>query len=343
MSKQVLKTTNQLNKIAHKALERPHSERLLWNILEKNSADLDFSVFFLPEFLSIGFKTTFYSELNEEQKLFLNHLSYYVQYYRINGAEKIAIQNNIAIARNLKSKKIADYLLLETEEEKDHIKTFSFILSQITSHYHLDTSHLKNKFSHMFSGNLFLLNMMIKLFGADYALTYFLSRGFFNHMGKAFESEVLNANPTNNLIHQLSKMHIIDENRHTAISNLFSNCISSYLPKNINGDITQFFYTYFQNLVVKSSFSESYTKKIEFNLTWNLLSQCQLFKNFTQEQLLQLCVDHYNQITGIDEVKNLMIPKKNIHMLERADLSEKDKKTLAPNDGTRLWVLIILP
>ncbi len=73
--------------------------------------------------------------------------------------------------------------------------------------------------------------MVIKFFGSDYALTYFLSRGFFNHMGKAFESEVLHATSENDPIHQLSKMHIIDENKHTAISNLFSKCMSSYLPK----------------------------------------------------------------------------------------------------------------
>lgn len=135
MTTELKKTTNQLNKIASRALERPHSERLLWDILIKRKNSLNFDHLFLPEALSIGIKTSLYKDFNEEQRLFLNHLAYFVHYFRINGAEKIAIQNNIAIANSINSEHMAKYLLLEVEEEKDHIKTFSTVFGYITSHY----------------------------------------------------------------------------------------------------------------------------------------------------------------------------------------------------------------
>ena len=115
MKSQLDKTINQLSRIAKKAQEKPHHSRLLWDILINNKSMLNFKTLFLPEELSIGIKTDLYKNFNEEQKLFLNHLSYYIHYYRINGAEKIAIQNNIAIANNLNSKEMDDYLILESQ------------------------------------------------------------------------------------------------------------------------------------------------------------------------------------------------------------------------------------
>ena len=64
MADQLSKTTKQLNKIAQKALESPHQDRLLWDILIKSKSALSFDHFFLPESLSIGVKTEFYKDFN---------------------------------------------------------------------------------------------------------------------------------------------------------------------------------------------------------------------------------------------------------------------------------------
>lgn len=156
-------------------------------------------------------------------------------------------------------------------------------------------------------------------------------------MGKAFESEVLRETSENDPIHQLSKMHIIDENRHTAISNLFSKCSSSYLPKKDHSVVTSFIFKYFQNAVVRSSFSESYTKRIEFNLAYSLLEQNKLFSKYTDQELYSFCKEHYDQITGIEEIKNTQIPSKNFYMLNNSELSEQQKidwkLTMEENSG----------
>tara|TARA_Y100000389_G_C17193314_1_gene379955 strand:- start:121 stop:360 length:240 start_codon:yes stop_codon:yes gene_type:complete len=68
MNSQITKTTNQLNRIAQKAFEKPHSKRLIWDILEKNISSLNFKSFFLPETLSIGYKTDLYKDFSEEEK-----------------------------------------------------------------------------------------------------------------------------------------------------------------------------------------------------------------------------------------------------------------------------------
>lgn len=333
----IARSVKQIGQVAKVALADPHGDRLLFDVLHKNQQQLKFNVVFLPEELSIGFKTTAYKTFSEEQKIFLNHLIYYIHYFRITGAERVAIQNNIALADSIDSTNVAKYLLLETKEELDHIKTFSMIMAGIATHYELGTSHLKNKVAHIFSTNQYFLRFMLKSFGPDYVLTYFISRGIFNHMGYGFESAVASGADHSSPVKELTKLHIIDEKRHMVISNLFSQTAREFLPSTSLNKAMMRIYSPLENIIIKGSFSESYTKKIEYNLALSLLIQCKLFSSWSVNEVECFLKEHYGQITGVEEVKNKVMQPQNNKLLDKSALSEQDKirwrNTLEENCG----------
>ena len=122
------KSLNQLNSIAKKALSKNHDQYLLYDRIKTK---IDFKQNFIHEKFVFCYKTDIYNELNNEQKLFLNHLTYYIHYFRTTGAELIAIYNNKSLINFLENDQIKKYIQLEITQEQDHIACFEYVMHEI--------------------------------------------------------------------------------------------------------------------------------------------------------------------------------------------------------------------
>jgi hypothetical protein len=323
------KAFKQLCALSKKALSSNHSERLLWTVLEKNKFKIDFNSFFLPEELSIGYNTEYYKSFNEEQKVFLNQLSYYITYFRIGGAEQIAVVNNTLLSKYITDDHLKRYLLLESAEEVDHIKTFKKILDSFQSHYGIAHLKPKNKITNKISNSNKVMDLFIRSFGIEYGITYFVSRGIFNHMGSTFENEVLKESKKSSVIHEISKLHVIDEARHTGTSSLFSEVLdmcSSRAFQQPKSHIRKI-YPFLEENILKSSFDEKMAKNIERNIAIKFMNGIKLFDNLDRNEINQICKSHFNSLTELERFKNMEVPQKNLKVINKSLLNENSKES----------------
>jgi len=287
-------TFKRLNSIASKKLKQQSRPAELFSETQKEKR-IKFDEFFLPESFSLGFGTELYDSFNDEQKLFLNHLSYYIHYFRTTGAELIAVYNNLALSKNISQTNIAHYLQLETQEERDHIKAFKFVMKEIVNHYKLDDSMIKNKLLNQLSYNTSFNSFLMKVFGPKYVTTYFLARGVFNHIGYCYESNILNTVSNNNLIHELTKLHIVDEKRHTAISHSFSSAINEMMEESIQNRLLSSISKKIEDQVINTSFSERYNCEIEASILKNFINQTNIISMEQKYILISLCDQFYSK------------------------------------------------
>lgn len=291
MSQNQNKNINRLNKIAYKALGQSHGQRLLFNKINRSKLNINFNKLIIDKSFVIGKDLN----LSEKQQLFLNHLTYYIHFYRTAGAELIAIYNNKAIAKNLSEDHLKKYLLLEVAEEYDHIKTFKYLMHEFCENYQLSSNRIKNKFLNKLSYNDFINNMLIKIFGPQYMCSYFLARGVFNHLGYHFEKHII---PENNLIYEISKLHIIDEKRHTAVSHTFSQVLYDLFEAKENKLVNSIAHK-IENQILRTSFNSHYNNKIEFNIAITFIKESNLF--------------------SIEEVNKLLEDLRNIYLIKHQD------------------------
>ena len=179
---------------------------------------------------------------------------------------------------------------LESYEEKDHVKSFSYMLNQFIVYYNLDSSSLKNKFLNKFTYNSYFHRVLMILFRPHYINTYFISRGTFTHQGHQYEGKIRDTTSKNNLVHQLSKMHLIDEKRHTAVSHCIVEMAHEIIEESRVHKTMVNIAEKVEKLILKTSFDNEYNCKIEGNIMKKFVSQSKLFNkdeiNFLNEHIL---------------------------------------------------------
>ena len=71
----------------------------------------------MPETFSVAYDSELYDNFSDQQKVFLNQLSYFIQYFRTIGAERIVINNNLSMSQYFKRISqftLSDYMNLES-------------------------------------------------------------------------------------------------------------------------------------------------------------------------------------------------------------------------------------
>lgn len=278
-----------------------------------------------PEAMSLGYFTDRFASLNDEQKMTLNHWLYYLHYFRIAVGEEYVIMSNAAIAEALDSEHpdVAGLLRLENEEEHDHLATFRAIRHEVGKHYGWDQLAFPLKPARKWIGPGFV-RFLVKRFQSDYVVAYFLGRGMVNHMGKAFEQEVAKVSPKK--VHLMSRLHTEDENKHMAVSHLFSASARLFFPPRKTGPAYRTCNTWLRYLMVKMTFSESVTKRQEAAMSRLALRKAKAFSSWRDEEIESLIADHFASYSGVERAKNAKIAGPNQRILDSAALDENEKE-----------------
>lgn len=218
--------------IGYAARNLENSDRFGESLSEYGRAlTLDYDRPFLPEVLTPFHGTELWEELNRDQRIFLSQVRYAAFYNRVSSLENLACESNSGFAKQLP--KNADNLLRfyvnrETQEEYDHIWAFRNVSRAIELHHFgepvFDTQAVtmdEQVNIRLFDGVRFLYRWMPEVMAM---LTYTI-RGLRNATLKTAEEAILAGTDLDKNLQQLTRMHFIDEARHTGMSYTVGKCM----------------------------------------------------------------------------------------------------------------------
>jgi hypothetical protein len=192
---------------------------------------LDYSRYFVPEVLTPFYGTEIWEELDEEQRIFLSQVRYAAFYNRVSSLENLACESNSLFAQQLpknSSNVLRFYVNRETQEEYDHIWAFRNMSRTIEL-------HLFGEPVFDVPGAGFDDHVNIKLFGymrrlyrwipKAMAMTTYAIRGLRNATLKTAEETIINSKIVDPNLQHLTRMHFMDEARHTGMSYTTGKCM----------------------------------------------------------------------------------------------------------------------
>ncbi len=192
---------------------------------------LDYSRYFVPEVLTPFYGTEIWEELDEEQRIFLSQVRYAAFYNRVSSLENLACESNSLFAQQLpknSSNVLRFYVNRETQEEYDHIWAFRNMSRTIEL-------HLFGEPVFDVPGSGFDDQVNIKLFSytrklyrwapKTMAMATYAIRGLRNATLKTAEETIINSKIVDPSLQHLTKMHFMDEARHTGMSYTTGKCM----------------------------------------------------------------------------------------------------------------------
>lgn len=324
-----LQESRQLRAFARRRLAEPHAKTLC-SLLEGESwEDAAQGRLLVPEELSLGFHTPWWTHYGEEQRLALNHWVYMLMYYRISDGERFVVLANPLVADLLQhaEPEVADLLRLEAAEEVDHISAFERVRAVLTrlhgvEHLRMPVKPLRR---HLVSART--VRFLVQHFGADFVASYYLGRGLVNHLGKAFETRVEEVDGGRSLFARLSHHHTVDENRHMAVSRMMAACTYTLVERRRHTSLLyEALHHAMQHVIVTYTLSDRITKAQERAMSLLVLPRMRALRHVPREQLEATIDAHFTGLNGLERARNQFIPRFNQRLIERACLSPEDKR-----------------
>lgn len=283
-----------------------------------------------PENMTLGYYSPLYQELNDEQRLALNHWIYFMHYMRISDGEEYVIIVNECIAQLLESQapEISQLLRKENQEEVDHRSAFQLMREEFFDYYGFKNTDFPSKPLRKYLISKTFTKKVLDYFGLDFVVVYFLSRGIINHMGKGFEMTIARTDSeTNQAIHNLSRQHTYHENHHTAVSHMLSHLAPQVIQQREKShQLYQLMYSLLRKMSIRMTFNETVTKKQEANMSRVALNTLKPLKTCSKEFLEQLLKEHFSLQSGVEKAKSDYIPKPNSRIVKHAALSPRVKQ-----------------
>ncbi|MFO0600992.1 MAG: hypothetical protein U0228_37130 [Myxococcaceae bacterium] len=282
----------------------------------------------VPMEMSLGFHTPHWSQLDEAQRLALNHWTYVMMYFRIGDGERFVVLVNDAVSDFLADvrPRVADLLRLEVHEEIDHIAAFARVLDAVREHHDMKSLRMPVKPLRPLIVSRPAVKFLVSTFGADFITTYFLGRGLVNHMGKAFETRVADLDVATPLT-KLSMFHTVDENRHMAVSRMMAACTYRMLDgRREHSALYSALHEATTKATITYTFGDRITTGQERAMSHRALPQMKALRPLGDAKLRELVDAHFDGVTGIEHAKNEFMPKFNQRLLDRACLSATEKQ-----------------
>lgn len=319
---------SRLRAFATRRLANPHGQQLdVWlgerdweaRLLDGPLAPWDFSV---------GFHTPYWAQLNDAQRLALNHWAYLMMYFRIGDGERFVVACNDAVAGYLDEldAPIAALMRLETHEEGDHITAFGRVMDGVRRAHGLEALRFPVKPLRPLLVSKPAVRFLTRVFGADFVTTYFLGRGIVNHMGKAFETAVASQREQGPLS-RLSLLHTVDENRHMAVSRMMAACTYQLIEaRRRRSALYEALNEAMQRTTITYTFSDAITTGQERAMSHRAVPKMNALRTLPPETLRALVDAHFDGVTGLERAKNEFMPKFNQRLLDRAGLTPEEKQ-----------------
>lgn len=328
MSDIAVEELGRLRAFAARRLANPHGQQLCQHLEQTSWEQAIAGRALAPWELSLGYHTPFWAQLDEAQRLALNHWTYVMMYFRIGDGERFVVLVNEALGDFLHGhdEPVANLLRLEVHEELDHIAAFMRVLDAVRRHHDMQPLRMPVKPLRPFIVSRPAVRFLVKTFGADFITTYFLGRGLVNHMGKAFETKVADL-PEASPLTRLSLLHTVDENRHMAVSRMMAACTYQLLERRQSRSAL---YEAMHEAMVKSTITYTFSDRIttgqERAMSHRAVPQMKALRSLGAARLRELVDAHFDGVTGLEHAKNEFMPKFNQRLLDRAGLTLEEKR-----------------
>jgi hypothetical protein len=283
----------------------------------------------VPEDFALGYHTPHWRHLNDEQRLALNHWTYFMMYFRIAGGEVFVLHANGAIADFLDSHApdVAALLRLENHEERDHLRAFATLREVLARRWGLEGMRVPVKPARRVAISPRVLRWLTGQLGADFIVTYYLGRGIVNHMGKGFETAISHDRHNAAVVRELSRLHTIDENRHMAVSRMMAECAFELAER--RGQRNRLYAKMTRGLrraMVWHTLSDQTTTAQERAMSRRALGRVPVLRPLGSHGIAALIDDHFSTLTGIERAKNATMGPFNDRILARSCISNEDKR-----------------
>jgi hypothetical protein len=321
----------QLRTFAKKRLANPHGQQLCHYLEGVAWEEALRDQLLVPEEMSIGFYTPFWADYTEEQRLALNHWIYLMKYYRISHGERFVINANLAVADFLQGvePEVAGLLRLESEEERDHIAAFERVRAGLARHHGFEGLRMPEKPLRGLLVSPRTLRFLVRHFGADFLVSYYLGRGLVNHMGKGFETQVAEMKSGHHSFTGLSRFHTVDENRHMAVSGMMAACTYALVSRRSHtGPLYEALNQAVRHTMVGYTLSDRLTKKQERAIARLVLPRMRALRDVPPARLDATIEAHFSGLSGMERAKNAYMPRLNQRLLERACITLEEKRAL---------------
>lgn len=321
----------QLRTFAKRRLANPHGQQLCHYLDGVAWEEALHDSLLVPEDMSLGFYTPFWSDYTEAQRLALNHWVYILKYYRISDGERFVIATNECVADFLQGvdPEVAGLLRLEVAEERDHIAAFERVRAGLARHHGFEGVRMPVKPLRALVTSPRTLRFFLRHFGVDFVVTYYLGRGLVNHMGKAFETKVADLDIGHPAFKGISRHHTVDENRHMAVSRMMAACAYALVSR--RSHTSPLYEVLNQNMreaVVGYTLSDRLTKEQERSMSRLVLPRMRALRDVPAERLEATIDAHFTGLSGMERAKNTYMPRFNQRLLDRACLSPEEKRDL---------------
>lgn len=341
-----MSTLETLKRLAGKRVNSP--QHLLCEYLDAEISTLRHDQFLVPESFTLGYHTRLYSELGEDERLALNHWIYSLMYTRISDGEIYVTHTNRVVSAFIRphAQDIANLLDRETAEEHDHIAAFQRMKDTINEHYGVDRIPHPKKPARKLLIHPGTIKTLLRTFGVDFVITYFVGRGIANHMGMGFERPVggLEDNPG---ITRMSLLHTQDESQHMAVSRLMASSARQFLPASRRGAIYSRMFRALQRQVATYTFSEEYSKALERRMCHRVVPHLRPLRQRSAAFVRELVDAHFESVSGIERSRNKTLSRDNQKLIDGAALDARDKQlwrdTLTRGQGNLRFVSDGLP
>jgi hypothetical protein len=318
---------DKLLKVAHKRVAAQRSS--LTSCVTPRLTEITPDQFLCPEDFSLGYYTPLWDELAEEERLALNHWIYALTYSRIRNGECYVLAANGAIADYLRPHAPAVSALLEreSEEERDHIQAFDRARERVCEGIGLGDWPWPAKRGNRLASSGTAVRGLLKTFGPDYVVVYFLGRGLANHMGKGFEQPLAQSEGLCPATQELSLQHFLDESHHMAVSGLMAAAGKGLVPKRRRGPVYRRLLEGLSKTLVRYTFGQSIYKAHETRLSSLALGRMPALARRSQAFRDELVRAHFASTSGLERSRNRVMARPNRRLLDGADLDPGLRRT----------------
>lgn len=322
------KSADQLLRLAHRRTHPPGSEPALLSYVLTQRSKLRLDQLLVPEEWTLGYHTPYYGTLSEAEKLALNHWIYCIYYTRFARGEVYVSRTNAVLAQAIESHQpaLARLLWLESQEELDHIQSFSCIIETILESYGLARLPAPQKPFAAALSHPRCIRALWKVFGVDYLVAYFLGRGITNHQGVGYERPISRMDDNRDVV-RISRLHCAHESQHMAVSQLMSQAARELLPKPLKprSKLYQRAYSQLQKTIASYAFSQARGNAVEAGCAKASLHRIPALRHRPRQFLDKLVDEHYAAPTGLQQSQNKTLTRDNDHILRLAAIRDEDQ------------------
>ena len=319
---------DRLLRIAHKRTQAPRS--CLSDEIRPRLGEIRLDRWVVPEDMSLGYYTPYWEELREEERRALNHWIYALTYSRIRNGECYVLKTNAAISAYLRphAPALADLLDRESAEEVDHVDAFDLARGRVCEVIGLGDWRWPTKRGNGVISSPTAIRGLLRSFGSDYVVAYFLGRGLANHMGKGFEAPIARDAEGCAATRELSLQHTLDESHHMAVSGLMAAAAPELVPESSprRGPVYRRLFRGLQQGIVRYTFGQTIYKSHERRLSHAALARVPALAKRSAAFRRELVEAHFDATSGLERSRNKVMPRPNRRLLDGAALCDEDRQ-----------------